>query len=157
MRTVLFKIALLVPFFMGSVSAQNQDKLSIPFAFSPKPTNCETNHVRLDSYAKAFRADGSPDGVIIAIARLGTGERSPILNKSRLYVVRATLVGDLKLKEQDVVTAVGNPIEGYGRIEVYLNGKLIDALLVNRGKALCADCCYPEGRKYSYQEPMGRP
>src|SRR5947208_2293972 len=89
MRIVNIKIALLVMFFMGSVSAQDQNNLSIPFAFSSKPTNCETNHVRFDSYAKAFRAGASRDGVIIAVARLGTGERSPVLNKSRLYVVRA--------------------------------------------------------------------
>ena len=151
MRIAHFRFLLLTAVLAGSVLGQDRADSSIPFAFSPEPTNCETNGVRLDSYAKYFvksvRSDG---GVIIAIARLGTGERASELNRSRLYIIRATLIEDLKLREQDIVTADGAPVNGYGRVEIYMGGKLRDVLLVKRGKALCADCCNREGRKYSY-------
>jgi hypothetical protein len=151
MRIAPFRFVLLIAVLAGSVLGQNRADSSIPFAFSTEPTNCETNGVRLDSYAKYFvKAVRSDGGVIIAIARLGTGERSSDLNRSRLYIVRATLIEDLKLREQDIVTAQGTPVNGYGRVEIYMRGKLMDVLLVKRGKALCADCCHPEGRKYSY-------
>lgn len=147
MPIAYFRVVFLTVLFAATVSGQDA---AIPFAFSPQPTNCETNHVRLDSYAKYFTRVANDGGVIIAIARLGTGERSRELNRSRLYIVRATLVEDLKLREKDVVMAEGPPVNGYGRVEIYVQGKLVDALLVKRGMALCTDCCYPEGRTYSY-------
>lgn len=150
MRIVCLSFVLLVALFTGTVITQDRTDSTIPFAFSAKPTDCESNRFRLDAYAKSFRATTNSNGVIIAIARLGSGEHSRELNRSRLYIVRATLIGDLKLREQDVVTAEGERVNGYGRVEIYLGGKLVDTLLVNHGKALCADCCYPEGRRYSY-------
>jgi hypothetical protein len=87
---------------------------------------------------------------VIAVARLGDGERKAALNDSRLYIVRATLIEDLGLEEREVVTAQGERAKGYGRVDFYVGGRLVDTLLINRGKALCGDCCYPEGRKYLY-------
>jgi len=150
MITARFCCVLLLGLHCLQIGAQNRAQ-AIPFAFSKEPTNCETNAVKFDSYVKQFRtlANGS-NSVLIAIARLGSAERSVALNRSRLYIVRATLIEDLGLREQDVVTAEGPQVKGYGRVDIYLDGKLVDTLLVNRGKALCADCCHPEGRKYLY-------
>jgi hypothetical protein len=139
------------------IGAQDRVGRVIPFAFSKEPTNCETNAVKFDSYVKQFRT--LPNGnnpVLIAIAHLGSGERSVTLNGSRLYIVRATLIEDLGLREQDVVTAEGPQVKGYGRVDLYLEGRLVDSLLVNRGRALCADCCHPEGRKYLYPDQPKR-
>lgn len=157
MRIVYFRFVLLTALLAATVSGQDRKEGSIPFAFSPQPTNCETNRVRLESYAESFVKTAKDDAVIIAIARLGTGERARELNRVRLYIVRATLVQDLKLAEKQVVTAEGSPVSGYGRIDIYMNGKLMDALLVRRGKALCADCCYPEGRTYTYPVQKTKP
>ena len=130
--------------------AQERGQPDIPAAFSQAPTNCETNAIKFDTYAKRFRALANRDTAIIAIAHLGSGELSPALNRTRLYIVRATLIEDLGLREEDVITAEGPSVKGYGRVDLYLEGKLVDSVLLKQGKALCADCCHPEGRKYLY-------
>jgi hypothetical protein len=138
-------------------SAQDRPESPIPFAFTAEPTDCESNRLRLEGYAKHFVNAANGEGrVIIAVSRLGTGEQSRALNRIRLYVVRATLIEELKLREQDVVTAEGPPVNGYGRVEIYMGGRLMDALLVNLGKALCADCCYPDGKRYSYPKQKSK-
>jgi len=153
-----YKIVLMSALLIGVVVAQDRAEPPIPFAFSQEPANCETNRIRFDSYAKQFRTTvDNHSGVIIAIARLGASERSGGLNRSRLYIVRATLIEDLGLREEDVVTAEGARVNGYGRVEIYIGGKLIDSLLVKHGKALCADCCYPGGRKYLYPKHKKKP
>ena len=151
MLTARFCCLVLLGLHCLQIGAQDRVAPVIPFAFSKEPTNCETNAVKFDSYVKQFRtlANGN-NTVLIAIAHLGSGERSVTLNRSRLYIVRATLIEDLGLREEDVVTAEGSHVKGYGSVDIYLAGKLVDTLLVNPGKALCADCCHPEGRKYLY-------
>ncbi len=146
----LLTLLILLMLFARTGVAQDRSGSPVPFAFDSKPTNCEQNHIRFDSYTKYFKNKENSGEVLIAIARLGTGEFSRELNRSRLYIVRATLIEDLGLEEPEVVTAEGERVNGYGRVDIYVGGKLIDALLVNRGKALCGDCCHPEGRKYLY-------
>lgn len=151
MNILCLRFVLVAVVLTGTVIGQDRSESPIPLAFSATPTNCETNRARFDGLATYFRSTtNSKSGVLIAIARLGTGERSPKLNRIRLYIVRATLIEDLKLREEEVVTAEGPRVNGFGRVDVYIGGKLVDTLLVNRGKALCADCCFPEGKRYSY-------
>ena len=159
MRAACFKLVLLVGLFSVSVAGQNGADSSIPFAFAPQPTNCEQNRFRFESYAALFNRvkERNGGGVLIAVARLGTGERSRNLNRTRLYVVRATLIEDLGLQEPEVVTAEGERVNGLGRIEVYIGGELVDTLLIHRAKGLCADCCYTEGRKYDYPHHKPKP
>ncbi len=113
MKIVCVTFLLWATLLAGTASVQDPAESPIPFAFSTIPTDCESNRFRLESYAKHFLNRANGEGrVIIAIARLGTGERSRTLNRIRLYVVRATLIDELKLREQDVVTAEGGPVRG---------------------------------------------
>lgn len=143
----LCRCALLSLFLASQAIAQASSTSIIPSAFSEVTTNCELNAAKLDSYVKYFKALGDTQGsVFIAIARRGDQER----NRERLNVIRAALIEDYNLSEEEVVTAEGSPIKGFGRVEIYLAGGLVDTLLVHREKALCLDCCHPEGRKYLY-------
>jgi hypothetical protein len=95
------------------------------------------------------------DGVVIAIARLGTGEVSKGLSRRRLENVRVYL-RDQGLSEERLIVAEGEKLKGYGRVEMYVAGKLIKSLLANRNKDLCVDCCDIDERYYPYRKDRRR-
>jgi len=115
----------------SSVSAQHQ-----PF----EPQNCESDIAMLDA---ASRQAGE-DGLIIVIARLGDGERKREVNHRRLYNVRIYLTEwDGRRNPKTVITAEGERTSGYGRIELYVSGKIFHTLLVHRnGELIVGSCTY---------------
>jgi hypothetical protein len=96
------------------------------------------------------------DGVVIAVARLGDGEYRQELNRRRLQNVLTGLTDNLGLREERVVLASGGRVRGYGRVEIYVGGKLVDALLVDRGRDLCVDCCDIDERYYPHRRDKSR-
>src|SRR4030095_4525313 len=70
----------------------------------PLPANCESNSSTLSSTSQAAQAAG-PDGLIIAIARLGNGEHRRGLNLRRLHNVRIFLTDFAKRPVETVITA----------------------------------------------------
>lgn len=104
--------------------------------------NCEGNMARLDSVrSEALKSDGK-DTAVIVIARLGKGEVARVHNRSRLSAAKKYLV-QFGLPVNRLVLAEGEKAESFGRVELYVAGKLQDALLVNRNKGLCVECCNP--------------
>lgn len=129
-------------------SAQNRPSSSpIP------PDNCEGNSARLDSVRNKSIAAGE-NKTTIAIARLGSGEQSRDLNRRRLYTVRAYLSA-MGLPSEKLITAEGERVESYGRIEVYIDGKLVEALSVERCKDLPVGTCENDSEdRTRYQLPL---
>lgn len=101
------------------------------------PSNCEDNIRRLDS---AHVAAGTA-GRVEFVARVGDTETSLELNRQRLHNVRTYLV-EFKHRAPDTVTSrEGQPLAGFGGIEVYVNGVLFDTLLARRNKQLLVGHC----------------
>jgi hypothetical protein len=96
------------------------------------------------------------DGVVIAIARLGDGESRQELSRRRLHNVLTVLTDNLGLRRERIVLASGERVRGYGRVEIYVGGKLVDALLVDRGRDLCVDCCDIDERYYPHRRDRSR-
>lgn len=140
----------------GLVIAQDHAPSAIPNGFSDKPRDCEINLIRMEGVNKLATAEGNRDSMVIAIARLGDGENAQELNRRRLQNVLAVLTDNLGLRKERVVIASGERVRGYGRVELYVNGKLVDALLVDRGKDLCVDCCDIDERYYPYRKDKRR-
>jgi hypothetical protein len=115
------------------------------------PGNCEQNSLILDNTRYVIEKDSS-DTVVVAIARLGTGEVSRKLNRRRLENLR-TYWRELKLPEARLILAEGEDVEGYGRVELYVMGKLHETLTVERGKDLCVVCCGDDHRYYPLRKP----
>lgn len=88
---------------------------------------------------------------MILISRLGPGEQSIELNRRRLHNVREFLTA--YVPGQMIVTALGDKANGYGRVELYIGGKLVDAMLAERKKDLLVDCC--EGNNRYYPDKRG--
>lgn len=140
----------------GLVVAQDRPPSPIPYGFSDRPRDCEINLIRMEGVNRFATEESNRDSVVIAVARLGDGEYRQELNRRRLQNVMTSLTDNLGLRRERVVLASGERIRGYGRVELYVGGKLVDALLVNRGRDLCVDCCDIDERYYPYRRDRGR-
>lgn len=106
-----------------------------------KPANCEFN---ISILTGAHRMAGDA-GLVIMIARLGNGERRRELNRRRLHNARTFLTEFGHRNPQTIVTAEGDRVDGYGRVELYAGGKLFDVLMTNPNNDLAVGACSFEG------------
>jgi hypothetical protein len=98
----------------------------------------------LEVLSSRRRLDESDDGLIL-IARLGNGENSRSLNQHRLHSARAYLTDYLAARSLgSIVTAEGERVNGYGRIEIYVKGRLYSALAVKPNADLSVGSCEPK-------------
>lgn len=106
------------------------------------PYSCEYNIRTLDTLHQVAQGEE----VIIAIARLGDGENRSDLNKRRLHNVREYLTSQIywKRNPKTVITAEGERVKGYGRVEFYAKGILFDVLAVKRNGDLLVGSCEPD-------------
>lgn len=116
------------------------------------PLNCEINFQNLEYVSSLVRKEKSRNGVLILIARLGSGEKQRELNRRRLYNVRLKLSGALDVPTERIVIAEGEQVKGFGRVEFYLSGELVGVLLVQKHSDICVGCCGPDERFYPYKE-----
>ena len=84
------------------------------------PTNCESTKAEFDLIAQTANERNSN---VIAIARLGKGERSASINRLRLRQLREWLVQVRGYTPGRVITAEGERVSGLGQVEIYINGK----------------------------------
>lgn len=114
---------------------------SAPIQMETKPTNCEFHIATLDAAHKQAGADG----LVIVIARLGDGEQRQQLNRRRLYDVRTYLVEFDHRSPQTIITAEGERVKGYGRVELYVGGKLFYMLMIRPNADFAVGSCSYEG------------
>lgn len=102
-----------------------------PF-LSEKPIDCETFAAQLDITIIEWRK--LKDTRMIFIARLGTGERDRKVNRAR----HEWLEEYLQKKGVAYVFAEGDRVQGLGRMEVYVGGRLVMSAPTKRGvRRLC--------------------
>jgi len=120
--------------------AQNRSDLTKAQAPPAILTSCEENIALLST---AHEAAGE-DGLIIIIARRGSGDRRE-LNHRRLHNVRVYLTQfDWHRSPQTVITAEGERVPGFGLVELYVGGKLIGVLGIKRNRDLLVGSCEPD-------------
>lgn len=134
----------------ASISPCNAQVLNADPSKKTSPESCETHSLILDMMRNEVMRDSGQDGVVIAVARLGKGEVSRDLNRRRLFNLRVHWE-DYGLPAAKLISAEGERANGYGRVELYVAGKLFDVLLVSRKKDLCVDCCDMDERLYPYR------
>lgn len=108
------------------------------------PTSCEENEARLDMILMQFEKQKDPDNVLIIIARLGKGEKSLETSRRRLHNAKEYLLirpASPIIPRNKIITAIGDRTSGFGRVELYFGGKLVDQLIVRKNGNLCVDCC----------------
>lgn len=114
--------------------AQNTQELERYLQYG---NNCESNIIRLQNIDNA----AGKDGLVIAVARLGDGERTRDLNRRRLHNIRLYLKEIRQRPAETLVMAEGESVRGRGRVEVYVGGKLVDVFILKRGEDLAAGSC----------------
>lgn len=92
--------------------------------------NNETTKAELDRLAQT----AGDSKLIIMIARLGHAEYSRRLNYRRLQVLSRYLEIVRAIPKQRIIKAEGEPVEGLGRIEVYVDGRLFMIFTLKRNQ-----------------------
>lgn len=140
MRTLTFGLATTVVWFFvccAAISAQENNQnadcrpigpedtsstpaaiRALPYCSPTMPVKCEEVLFYLDHLAA--RAHKTKPARLFIIARLGRGEKSEGLNRRRLLMVKTYLAD--RLAEVEIITASGDHVGGYGRLEFYLDG-----------------------------------
>lgn len=107
---------------------------------NPKPTNCE-NHIAV---LEAANHDAGKDGLIILMGRLGSGDNRHDLNRHRLHSARAYLTDYLNVRSPNtIIIAEGERVQGYGRIDIYVGGKLYHVFAIKPNADLAVGSCEP--------------
>lgn len=105
---------------------------AVPYCSPTEPVDCERATLYMeDAMIRAHEA-GS---YLVVIARPGDGERSRRLNARRVNAVRAFLGRSSRSRLKSVV-AEGERAKGYGRLEIYVGGKLLFVLPLSRNKSV---------------------
>ncbi len=138
-RTILcLVLAISLLTMAGSTSGVQRRRGTNQSSLELMPTNCESNAAVLDTVHQM----ADEDGLIIIIARLGDGERRRELSRRRLQNVRVYLteVGWHR-SPKTVIVSEGERVRGYGRLEIYVSGKLVAALAAERNHNLPVQSC----------------
>ena len=128
---------------IDSVAAQRKvnSGTTQPSKMEATPSNCEENISILGAATQAV----DKDGLLVVIARLGDGEQNRELNRRRLHNVRTYLSEYVHARAPEtIITAEGERLNGYGRIELYVGGKLFHVLTIHRNGDLLVGSCYYE-------------
>ncbi len=105
------------------------------------PLTSEFNILRLEDVARIVPTELAEGRKTIVIARLGNGERSRELNRRRLFNVQTFLSRYKTIGAENIIAAEGEKVRGYGRVEIYVGGKLLETLTVLKNEDLMVDCC----------------
>lgn len=108
-----------------------------------KPLQCQYRTPLLDY----INQDAPADRLIIVIARSGDGDIRPGLNLRRLRNVRAYwtqyLSKDQRRKPETIILAEGERVKGYGQLEFYVGGNLVQVIKIARNSDVDFGNCYP--------------
>lgn len=115
-----------------------------------KPETCETNSSLLVA-AKTALLHLENNGLMIVVAHLGKDERSSVLNHRRLFNVSRYLSQYAGLEPERIITAEGKKVPGFGRIDIYVGGRLVETLVPPLGKDICVTCCGDNNDFYSWK------
>ena len=99
----------------------------------PRPSVCEDALAMLENAALEARED--KESFIIVVARVGDGEKSRSLNLKRLRSAIPYLESRAGNK---IVAASGEKLRGYGRLELYVSGKLLYVIAFPKNRLI--DC-----------------
>jgi hypothetical protein len=138
-------------FFTETVSAQNQNEMFL---------SCDDAVARQDYVVSeslnALKNETDKEQnvpVLIVILRQSIGEKSQKLLKERIANLEQYFRDrGSRLKPQQVLVAVGPSVEGYGRIEYYIFGRLSATIYIRKNGFVCHECCGPGDRYYPHRK-----
>jgi hypothetical protein len=103
------------------------------------PSDCELTQVKLNTVNQLSAGKN-----IIIIGRLGSREVSDSLDKKRLAAVSQYLQKAWKKPPDSIILASGARTTGLGRLDFYVDGKMVDSIFVMKGHRIRTFCQYPD-------------
>ncbi len=136
MNKLLFVLIFIFAFTLVTFAQTNQSEEVIELSSN----GCEIDELNFNIVFNAANKIGKKD-FLIAIARLGTGDKKRNLNQLRLKATREWLVGKADFPINRLVLAEGEKVESRGRVEFYISGKLTHIIFPKPNFGLCVECC----------------
>ncbi|HEX8266039.1 MAG TPA: hypothetical protein VF596_11575 [Pyrinomonadaceae bacterium] len=135
-KNIFFTSAFLLLLTFGVIAQEQKlEPVEEGFGVSERPLNCETTFQRMEIVRRLIQTGTNEKSVLILIARRGSEEKSRTLNRRRLANVRKGLQVTLGIVKP-IVVAEGKQASGFGRVEVFFDGKLIGAFLARKNSAI---------------------
>ena len=147
---VFVMLLLSAPVSMSQELPSNAGGWRIPDA----PLNCEMNMLYMDMLSQMVPEQTRNGGVLVAVARLGAGEKWRESNRRRLYNVREYIKDRTGIGAGKIVVAEGERVSGLGRVEFYLGGRMVGGLLMGKNQDLCLLCCEEVGPYYPHKDNL---
>lgn len=107
-----------------------------------KSESCEIDESNFNVVMVDALGKSNESGFLIAIARLGRGDKSPSLNRKRLAATKEWM-GRAAFPMNRLILAEGERVSGNGRVEFYVGGALTHVILPRANQGLCTQCCQP--------------
>lgn len=117
--------------------------------------NCEQSSAKLVGVRTLFK-DIDSEQKIILIANLGRKERNSFLNKRRLFSVTAYLQM-MKVEKNRIVTANTDKSTGLGKVEIYIQGRLVEIIYARRDADIPVGKCdndYEDNKRFQLPKKM---
>jgi hypothetical protein len=147
MKAVILAVVSIL--FSGGLANAQQPPLLTPVNLADfinrEPEHCESRTAAVDGITQKTPLNEA----IIVIARLGVTETKPNLNWRRLQNVRAYwtqgVAPPARRNPETIILAQGERVDGYGRLEFYVGGKLVWVLNIPRNADIdFGDCVAPD-------------
>lgn len=113
-----------------------------------KSAGCEIDEANFDVVRVDALERLGENGFLIAVARLGIGDKRRNLNRSRLSSTKEWL-RNAAFPIDRLVLAEGERVSGNGRVEFYIGGKLTHVILPTPNFGLCIECCNPRPEDFT--------
>jgi hypothetical protein len=157
--TALFFKLIFIALLGFTTRAVGQEQSStLPWDLNTEVQNCETSLVFQDLVSFEARKHIESKKQLIVIVRPGSGETSTMLTRRRIFnIKRYFLFGRGNLESDQFIVATGGKVEGLGRYEFYIDGKLFQVLLMGKNRYLCHSCCGPDEEYYPEKADKRKP
>ena len=138
MGNKLLLVSTFITAFSFSVLAQAEKTEEV---IELRSNGCEIDESNFNEVSQNARKNMGEKDALIVIARRGTRDKKRDLNRLRLATTRAWLVGKGAFPTNRLILAEGERVDGEGRLEFYIGGKLTHIIFPKPNFGLCAECC----------------
>jgi hypothetical protein len=155
MITKFFVFCFLTSFCVCLARAQPEQTQSLLQRRNESVLSCDDGVARQDFIVSEALEKLKDDTFLFVILRQSINESSENLAERRLFNIQRYFFKERgsRLPGKKVVIAIGQPVEGLGRVEYYIDGRLFEFLFYPRNGFICHSCCGPDD---SYYPDKGR-
>jgi len=140
---------LLITFFLlfdlATTKKQELVKPELYYPFFGKDMGCENNYRKLISLKAISLVEAKNSRYVIAVLHMSIGEKRKSLQYRRLHNLKSVMKDS-----PNFLISTGSEVKELSRYKIYVEGKLVDEVLINKNQDFCVSCC--EGNEAVYPD-----